>query len=324
MFGFCIWNCPTTTKRIVTSPIFLSILKEDDYQSSLKFTKNTEKITNIPITNLKNDIRETSQILSTKIETNDINSLKTNFINTEISEKTTMFDFYTKTNQDKVPSQTSQNLPKLNNSLNKLNIDTWFQDDFEIEYLLDIMKNNIDLTNCLTNCSSNGKCRLNEYQSFVCECNDHYIGPRCQASSKPCASNPCLNGATCFNDFTNKTFKCQCMTKNDSLLFYGRNCEKKIDVCENETCSKNGICNDIDNEAKCKCFKSYSGIKCEIESQEIKLVKTVIKTSSIIAIIVICLTFFIFLSIDLLDFFLNRKNKKLKKRETVIILKYYS
>ncbi|RNA21834.1 crumbs -like protein [Brachionus plicatilis] len=134
------------------------------------------------------------------------------------------------------------------------------------------------MTNCLTNCTNNGKCKLNNNEKFICECDEHYIGTRCQIDSRPCASNPCMNGAKCFNDFIKKIYKCECVTKNGSVLFYGANCEKKIDVCENETCSKNGVCYDVENEPKCKCFKSYSGEKCQVESQEIKTVKTLNKS----------------------------------------------
>ena len=65
----------------------------------------------------------------------------------------------------------------------------------------------------------------------------------------------------------------------------------KIDLCENEKCSKNGICFDSGNEAKCKCFTYFSGDKCEIESNEINNVKIVISTASIIAIIILVMTY---------------------------------
>lgn len=103
-----------------------------------------------------------------------------------------------------------------------------------------------------------------------------------------CHSNPCLNNASCVDNIKEKTYTCICFSHtNKSSLFYGLNCENKINLCQNETCSGNSLCYDDGYESKCKCFDKYSGDKCQIESKEMKVKKVVIKTSSIIAICIL-------------------------------------
>ncbi|RNA13748.1 eyes shut -like protein [Brachionus plicatilis] len=147
----------------------------------------------------------------------------------------------------------------------------------------------IDINNCLLNCSNNGKCRLNSESKFVCECFDDFIGDRCQHNTRPCYLNRCRNNATCIENSLNKTYSCECFTEsNQTSLYYGTYCEKKIDVCSNETCSNHGYCKEENNEPKCSCFYMYSGDKCEKESEELKKNKMIVKTTTIIAIIVVC------------------------------------
>jgi lipopolysaccharide/colanic/teichoic acid biosynthesis glycosyltransferase len=117
------------------------------------------------------------------------------------------------------------------------------------------------------------------------------------------------------------SYYCEC-----DRYYYGRNCEQKINICENETCSNHGICKDINHEAKCECFKSYSGDKCEIESDEKKTIEKVVSTATIIAIITIISLFLLVLAVDILNcvLFKRKKNSSNKKKIVIYRLKYHN
>ena len=146
---------------------------------------------------------------------------------------------------------------------------------------------------------------------FICQCFADYFGNDCKFSSNPCVTNICRNNGTCIYHNYNQTYSCECFSNNNnSTLFYGKNCENKIDICLNETCSSNGICYDDGFNSKCKCFYLYSGDKCQIESTELKFIKIFISISSIIAIIVLALTYFTFLFCDISKIFCKNKRRQ--------------
>ncbi|RNA35363.1 protocadherin Fat 1 isoform X1 [Brachionus plicatilis] len=165
-------------------------------------------------------------------------------------------------------------LPETNSNM-VTNIQHHLKEDFSFSNLLpseliEVLKKNYDMNDCLNNCSVNGLCKFKDKSLFVCECFSNYAGSSCQINILPCVSNPCLNNGTCVNNLANKTFICHCQSDNNgNYLYFGKNCQNKVDVCANETCSKNGVCYDVNDKAKCKCFSSYSGEKCQIESDEI-------------------------------------------------------
>ncbi|CAF1054588.1 unnamed protein product, partial [Brachionus calyciflorus] len=177
-----------------------------------------------------------------------------------------------------------------------------------IKLLLKLFDSKSDLNDCLTNCSGHGQCKLTSNFKFICECFENYAGSSCALNTLPCWSNPCLNNGTCINNLTDSSYTCDCQKD----FYFGKNCEFKKDVCVNETCSKNGNCYDENNKAKCQCFSKYSGEKCEIESEELKIIKNVISVSSIIAIIIIVLTYLLFILCDMSKFGINIKAKKSK------------
>ncbi|RNA11980.1 protocadherin Fat 1 isoform X1 [Brachionus plicatilis] len=177
--------------------------------------------------------------------------------------------------------------------------------------LIEVLKKNYDMNDCMNNCSGNGLCKFKDKSLFVCECFNNFAVSSCQINTLPCASNPCLNNGTYVNNLANKTFICHCQQDNNgNYLYFGKNCQNKVDVCANETCSKNGVCYDVNDKAKCKCFSSYSGEKCNIESDESKTRKVIIKTSTIIAIIVLVLFFLILILSDLSSLFCEKKSEK--------------
>ncbi|CAF0864104.1 unnamed protein product [Brachionus calyciflorus] len=165
----------------------------------------------------------------------------------------------------------------------------------DIELIISLLKSKSDLNDCLTNCSGHGQCKLAKDFKFICECFENYAGSNCALNTLPCWSNPCLNNGTCINNLTDSSYTCDCQRD----FYFGKNCEFKKDVCANETCSKNGYCYDENNKAKCQCFSKYNGEKCEIESDELKIIKNVISVSSIIAIIIIVVTYLSFILCDL-------------------------
>ncbi|RNA40382.1 delta C isoform X2 [Brachionus plicatilis] len=200
---------------------------------------------------------------------------------------------------------TNSNIPTVSNyfSSNNYSLEHSFPEYYlNAEEFFNLLSLKFDLSDCLINCSGNGKCKFIQNKKFICECFENFVGSNCQINTLPCASNPCLNNGTCLNNLENKTFTCQCDSQSNQLsLYYGKNCEKKIDVCSNETCSKQGVCYDIDGKAKCKCFPLYSGEKCEIESNEMMVKKVVIKTSAIIAMMTIVSFFVMCLACDMLS-----------------------
>ncbi|CAF0982934.1 unnamed protein product [Brachionus calyciflorus] len=250
---------------------------------------------------------------------------------TEISNTTSIFtstscltESYDHTDSLNIITSTSSIIESETNSKLSFNFTTivsttvenfFFQiDEHNREKINEILKSKSDITDCMKNCSGNGICKATHDLKFYCDCFDNYVGLSCQIDIRPCSSNPCRNNGICLNDLENKTYFCDCF--ND--IFYGRNCELKKDICENETCSNNGVCYDYQNEPKCKCFALYNGTKCQLISGDLQVIKSVVKTSSIIAIVFLVLTFVAVVVNDLIGLFsksdiLNMEKKKRNK-----------
>ncbi|CAF0782161.1 unnamed protein product [Brachionus calyciflorus] len=188
-----------------------------------------------------------------------------------------------------------------------------------IKQVLFLLELNFDLNDCLSNCSDHGLCKMNDNFKYLCECKGSFKGSRCQINTDPCSSNPCLNNGNCISNLYENTYFCECALENNhTKLYKGQNCEYKIDVCENETCSKNGICIH-NNKPICKCFSMYSGEKCQDESNDLKAIKSVKTTSSVIAIIIIAFLFIGVVLNDVSNFYF--KIKKNKRKLKVFYLK---
>lgn len=153
--------------------------------------------------------------------------------------------------------------------------------------IVNLLESGLDLNDCLVNCTNKGFCKLGQNNSLICECKRGFTGSNCQSSSSPCFYDICLNNSTCIDRWINpnipKDYLCEC----SSSIYYGQNCEHKINVCANETCSSSGYCRDYGNRPKCSCFPNYSGDHCEIESLHKRIVKIATLTSTIIAIIIL-------------------------------------
>ena len=199
---------------------------------------------------------------------------------------------------------------------------------------VDLLKSDLDLNGCLANCSNKGMCSFDSVKNkLVCLCNSpFFLGDSCQIDTRPCSSNTCLNNATCL-DRTNimsqihnmssvvalnsTNFFCLCDKYHEGIY-----CESKIDVCRNETCSGYGICENLKNEAKCKCFSMYFGDKCEKKSDELKTIEEFISAATLIAIIIIILFYCIIFLMDLMKICIKKRYRKRRIKPRILVEKY--
>ncbi|CAF0853328.1 unnamed protein product [Brachionus calyciflorus] len=177
--------------------------------------------------------------------------------------------------------------------------------------LVNILSSRTDSINCLTNCSNYGEYRYDfVLDKFICACRENYYGSSCKFNLRPCSLNPCLNNGNCSNININGSlnYKCQCFDG-----FSGRNCEFKKEICSPEICSNKGYCYYSNQNPKCKCFYLYGGDKCEIELNDLKIIRIVIRTSSIIAVLIIFIIFGLLVINDILSFCCGRNSIGKKK-----------
>lgn len=181
--------------------------------------------------------------------------------------------------------------------------------------LIDLLVNSHDINDCITNCSNNGICEYNSLNNnYKCNCFPAYSGSSCETIKNPCISNnQCLNNSTCvYVSSSIKLFECKC----NSNIYYGPNCESQVDLCLNQTCSKNGVCKMDEQKLKayCSCFKYYSGEDCGIKSGELKAVEAFISISSIVSIILITVFYLMFIINDVIDKFICKLKIKIKNK----------
>ena len=115
-----------------------------------------------------------------------------------------------------------------------------------------------------------------------------------------------MNNASCVDDISssafNKSYSCLC-----NQNYYGAYCEFKVDLCHNETCSNHGQCIDLDDRPRCQCFSLYEGEKCDVVSNELKTLKSIISVSSIVAICIVGCLYATFVFMDVSKYLTRRK-----------------
>ena len=105
--------------------------------------------------------------------------------------------------------------------------------------------------------------------NFRCTCQPNFTGTLCNLNVPnpqiigSCASNPCLNGATCTSSVSG--FLCQC-----PFGFIGNTCDKRqlIDLCTFNTCYNGGTCQTQSKTLDqfivvCFCLNGYTGSRCQ-------------------------------------------------------------
>jgi competence transcription factor ComK len=79
---------------------------------------------------------------------------------------------------------------------------------------------------------------------------------------------------------------------------------------------KHGYCYINQTRAKCKCFTSYSGDECEIESMHVRLVKSVQWTSTLICFVSIGVSIILVILNDIWNLLIRTRAKKVKRQKS--------
>ncbi|XP_046470617.1 protein jagged-1 isoform X2 [Neodiprion pinetum] len=131
-----------------------------------------------------------------------------------------------------------------------------------------------DLNYCGTHepCQNGGTCENTAPDQYRCTCPDGFSGPTCEKVDNPCASNPCLNAATCRE--SGETAHCECMPG-----YTGPYCGTDIDECASQPCQNGGTCVDGKNEFVCNCPSAWQGTLCQFDVDECSLKESPCKNS---------------------------------------------
>ena len=77
-----------------------------------------------------------------------------------------------------------------------------------------------------------------------------------QVTLSPCASGPCLNGASCIP--LAQSFMCICAPGYSGFM-----CQNQIDNCVNNPCLNGGTCTNGIGSFSCECPAEFTGERCQ-------------------------------------------------------------
>ncbi|XP_029442811.1 protocadherin Fat 1 isoform X2 [Rhinatrema bivittatum] len=103
-------------------------------------------------------------------------------------------------------------------------------------------------------CQNGGMCSPALNGGYYCKCTAMFMGPHCDISVSPCASNPCLYGGTCI--VVKDDFFCQCRGQ-----YTGQRCQLGP-YCKDNPCQNSGKCIDSLDGPVCECEAGFRGDRC--------------------------------------------------------------
>jgi hypothetical protein len=203
----------------LTQPQIIELMNENGQINSFSACSSSTK-TSITSSTLSTDTTTHSTSTSTKTESNFVQTLHIHYFFFKAACSTINYDsshpFTTNFMSTERPiNDKTLNFGKIISNRSKSDL---------VEILFVLSNTTHDLNECLTNCSSRGKCMLlnKDQNRYGCVCDeDFYAGVSCQIDLRPCSqSGQCLDNGTCINTYLNNTcrgraskefkFECQC------------------------------------------------------------------------------------------------------------------
>jgi hypothetical protein len=140
---------------------------------------------------------------------------------------------------------------------------------------------------------------------YECACPLHTTGEHCQYLFYPFGF--CLNGGIRLetkNESNRSIEQCSCASG-----YHGTYCEKSIDQCLQNDCSKQGICRNNIDTYECLCFDGFFGFNCERSTVQTVLITVVRRSFGIVAILLITGIVSLVIASDI-HTYLTRKRQK--------------
>ena len=116
-------------------------------------------------------------------------------------------------------------------------------------------------------CLNGGTCATGAAWAYSCACDANFRGENCDLCDPgwegagcadeidECHSDPCFNGATCYDAFN--SYRCHCMAGYDAYR-----CDRNIDECASTPCGGHGVCHDKVAGYGCACLAGWVGENC--------------------------------------------------------------
>ena len=216
-------------------------------------------------------------------------------------------------NNQLVTANTSINVSHVYTNITQLaNITFDLMQEVNESFIVQLFKHGYDMTSCILSCSNRGLCVFSN-DAFSCLCNlFYYDGAACEVDQRHCTNNPCMHNGIC-NELYSAGFECKCPP-----LYYGKNCENKVDLCANVTCSYHGNCmvDNTNNSVWCDCYNLYSGDACEAKNPELETIETTTTVSTTLAIVSLVSLFVCAIISDISDHYMKLRRKKIKNSMT--------